>query len=105
MAGRRLPGTTSPTRRRLISPGPPWCTGDGHGLVVNRPVNGTMYYFRVTAVNRVGEGPASGEAKAVPATVPGTPAGLTATPGKSKVTLRWAAPPSGGSPITGYIIH
>jgi predicted phage tail protein len=68
-------------------------------------VNGTTYYFRVTAVNRVGEGPASAEAKAVPATVPGAPVGLTATPGKSKVTLAWAAPASGGSPITGYIIY
>ena len=67
-------------------------------------VNGTPYYFRVTAVNRAGEGPASAEAKAVPVTVPGAPAGLTATPGNSGVTLAWTAPASGGAPIRGYII-
>jgi titin len=79
--------------------------GTGTAMTVTGLVNGTTYYFRVTAVNRVGEGPASVEAKAVPATVPGAPVGLTATPGKSKVTLTWAAPASGGSPITGYIIY
>ena len=67
-------------------------------------VNGTPYYFRVTAVNRVGEGPAA-EVTAVPVTVPGAPAGLTATPGNSEVTLSWAAPASGGTPISGYIIY
>ena len=74
-------------------------------MTVTGLVNGTPYYFRVTAVNRVGEGPASAEVKAVPVTVPGAPVGLTATPGKSKVTLTWAAPASGGAPITGYIIY
>jgi predicted phage tail protein len=79
--------------------------GTGTAVTVTGLVNGTTYYFRVTAVNQVGEGPASGEAQAVPATVPGAPVRLTATPGKSKVTLTWVAPASGGSPITGYIIY
>jgi predicted phage tail protein len=79
--------------------------GTGTAVTVTGLVNGTPYYFRVTAVNRVGGGPASAGAKAVPATVPGAPVGLTATPGKSKVTLAWAPPASGGSPITGYIIY
>ena len=79
--------------------------GTGTAVTVTGLVNGTTYYFRVTAVNRIGAGPASAAAKAVPVTVPGAPIGLTATPGRSKVTLRWAAPPSGGSPITGYIIY
>ena len=66
--------------------------------------NGTTYYFRVTAVNRVGGGPASSEVSAVPLTVPGAPTGLTATPGNSRVTLSWAAPPSGGAAISDYLI-
>ena len=77
----------------------------GTVVTVTSLVNGTRYYFRVTAVNRVGEGPASNEVSAVPLTVPGAPAGLTATPGNSRVTLSWAAPASGGAAISGYIIY
>jgi predicted phage tail protein len=77
----------------------------GTVVMVTGLVNGTTYYFRVTAVNRVGEGPASTEAKAVPVTVPGAPAGLTATPGNSRVTLAWTAPASGGAAISGYLIY
>ena len=66
------------------------------GYKVTGLVNGTTYYFRVTAVNRVGQGPASAEVKAVPATVPGAPAGLTATPGDGQVTLSWKASASDG---------
>ena len=77
----------------------------GTAVVLVGLVNGTPYYFRVTAVNRVGEGPAA-EVKAVPVTVPGAPAGLTATPGNAQVTLSWAAPASdGGSPVSGYIVY
>jgi predicted phage tail protein len=78
----------------------------GTAVVLVGLVNGTPYYFRVTAVNGVGEGPASSEVLATPVTVPGAPAGLTATPSNSRVTLSWAAPASdGGSAVTGYIIY
>jgi predicted phage tail protein len=71
------------------------------GLVV-----GTTYHFKVRAVNRVGAGPLSEEAKTVGVTVPGAPARLTVTPGKSRMTLSWAAPASnGGLPISGYVIY
>ena len=76
----------------------------GSVITVTGLVSGTTYYFRVTAVNRVGEGLAA-EAKAIPVTVPGAPAELTATPGNSRVTLSWAAPVSGGAAISGYIIY
>lgn len=85
--------------------GAPVAKVTGTVVTVTGLVNGTPYYFRVTAVNRVGEGPASAEAKAVPVTVPGAPTGLTATPGNSRVILSWAAPASGGAAISGYIIY
>jgi hypothetical protein len=45
-------------------------------------------------------------APAVPATVPGMPTGLTATPGNSQVSLSWVAPSSdGGLAVTGYDIY
>jgi Fibronectin type III domain len=68
-------------------------------------VNGTTYFFQVTAVNPVGEGQAS-QVSAVPVTVPGAPAGLTVTPGDTRVRLAWTAPASnGGTSISGYNVY
>ncbi|TLZ81258.1 MAG: fibronectin type III domain-containing protein, partial [Methanobacteriota archaeon] len=71
--------------------------------------NGVTYYYQVSAVNNVGEGPRSNEASATPtapATPPGAPQGLGATAGDATVTLAWSAPSSnGGSPITNYRIY
>jgi fibronectin type 3 domain-containing protein len=69
--------------------------------------NGTTYYFKVSAVNAVGESSLSTEASATPATVPSPPLSLTATQAKGKgVVLSWAAPTSsGGLAITGYRIY
>jgi hypothetical protein len=69
--------------------------------------NGTTYYFKVSAVNAVGEGSLSNEASATPGTVPSAPLGLTATPHRSKgVVLNWSVPTStGGLAITGYRIY
>ncbi len=65
--------------------------------------NGETYGFRVRAVNGVGPGPASEPTSATPATVPGAPRSLTATPGDQRVTLVWERPAdNGGLPITGY---
>jgi predicted phage tail protein len=77
----------------------------GTAVTVTGLANGTTYYFRATAVNKVGEGPASDEVPVTPLTVPGAPVGLTAAPGDAKVTLVWDPPASdGGSPVSGYII-
>lgn len=69
-------------------------------------VNGTTYYYKVTAVNTTGEGPASNEASATPASVtaPSAPQNLSARAATGKgVQLTWVAPASnGGSAITGY---
>jgi YHS domain-containing protein len=68
--------------------------------------NGITYYFTVVAVNAAGPSPPSNEASAVPVTVPGAPAGLSAAPGNGQVALSWTAPASdGGSPVTGYLIY
>ena len=77
----------------------------GTVVTVTGLANGTTYYFKVAAVNRIGEGPGT-VTEAVPVTTPGAPAALTATPGDSQVTLSWAAPASdGGAPISDYIVY
>src|SRR3989440_210932 len=74
--------------------------------------NGVTYYYQVSAVNNVGEGPRSNEASATPSapppppTPPSAPTNLVATVGNAQVTLTWQAPASnGGSPITNYRIY
>jgi predicted phage tail protein len=89
--------------------GQPVASVKGTSVTVQQLANGTTYYFKVTAVNQAGEGPASGVASATPAaaiTEPGPPAGLAATPGDRRVTLSWTAPSSdGGAKISGYLIY
>jgi predicted phage tail protein len=84
-----------------------WAAGvTGTALALVGLVNGTPYYFRVTAVNKVGESQPSSVVPATPVTVPGVPAGLTAAAGNAQVTLKWDTPASdGGSPVTGYDLH
>ncbi len=68
--------------------------------------NGQTYYYRVSAVNAVGEGPLSPELSSIPALPPIEPVWLVASPSSQQVTLNWTAPLSdGGSPITGYRIY
>jgi fibronectin type 3 domain-containing protein len=75
--------------------GPPFTDG---GLV-----NGTQYFYKVSAVNSAGEGPVSNEASATPATVPGAPQNLVAVAGNASVSLSWTAPASnGGAAVTSY---
>src|SRR6476646_418861 len=68
--------------------------------------NGTTYYYKVSALNAIGEGGLSNERSAIllaQATVPGAPSLTSATPGNGQVSLAWGAPASnGGSAITSY---
>jgi large repetitive protein len=72
-------------------------------------VAGTSYTFTVTAINSIGSGPASGAATATASTVPDAPSAVTGTNATGiaynaspQVTVTWAAPSTGGAPITGY---
>ncbi len=81
----------------------------GTSATVTGLTNGTRYSFKVTAVNKAGEGPTSGAASATPTaatTSPGPPNGLAASPADGKVTLSWTAPGSdGGAAISGYEVY
>jgi fibronectin type 3 domain-containing protein len=71
-------------------------------------VSGTPYYYTVKAVNAAGVGPASNEASATAATVPGVPSaplGLTPVVGSNYVLLNWTAPITVGSGITNYKLY
>jgi fibronectin type 3 domain-containing protein len=59
---------------------------------------GTTYFYVVSAINAVGEGPRSNESNITAGNPPHVPTGLTATGGNSQVNLRWSAPTSGGTP-------
>ncbi|OLS15326.1 MAG: Fibronectin type III domain protein, partial [Promethearchaeota archaeon CR_4] len=68
--------------------------------------NGQTYYYRVAAVNAVGEGSNATEVSATPTTVPSAPQNLQAIGIKGLIFLTWEAPSSdGGSPITNYKIY
>ena len=71
--------------------------------------NGFTYYYRVSAVNLVGEGLKSNEVSATPkapVTVPSAPTLSSAIPGDKYVALTWTAPANnGGSAIDYYVIY
>jgi hypothetical protein len=65
--------------------------------------NGTLYTFRIRAVNAIGNGPASAPETATPSTIPDPPTGLTGIHGNQQVRLSWIPPvDDGGNTISSY---
>jgi fibronectin type 3 domain-containing protein len=71
--------------------------------------NGTTYYYRVTAVNSVGESAPTEVVSATPfqaSLLPSAPTDLSAVVKNGAIELTWSAPSSdGGSTITGYLVY
>ena len=75
-------------------------TGGSSPIVVTALDNGHTYTCVVHATNNEGDGPDSlASASTVPATVPGTPAQPTLTPGDTQIAVAFVAPGNGGSAI------
>jgi fibronectin type 3 domain-containing protein len=67
--------------------------------------NGLTYFYKVTAINALGEGPQSNETSSTPCSRPSEPRNLVATAGDREVALSWIAPVSdGGFAISGFVI-
>jgi subtilisin family serine protease len=95
-------GTTSGGETNLITVGVQNAYDDSSAI------NGTTYYYQVSAVNSVGEGLRSNEVSATPQppSKPTAPRNLRAASANNGVTLTWQAPSSSGSSsITGYKIY
>ena len=93
-------GADSYSVKRATASGGPFATLAG-GLTSTSysdtsAVNGTTYYYVVTASNLGGESEASPQASATPVAPPVAPAGLAATAGNATATLTWG-PVAGAS--------
>ena len=75
------------------------------GYVHTSLTNGVTYYYSISAVTSIGEGPRSSPVSATPLSVPEAPSELTAAPGAKSITLTWTAPANGGTNVTGYKIY
>ena len=80
--------------------------GDLTAHTDNTVTNGVRYYYQVSAVNAVGEGPRSNEVSSTPTGPPSAPRSLQASAGDGTVVLTWQVPTSdGGWPTTNYRIY
>ena len=93
-----------------LGTGGTWTTfADGTSTATSATVTGltggSAYYFRVAAVNVIGQGSYSSTSSAVtPLTpaVPSTPAAPTCVPSSGQLAVSWVAPAANGSAITSY---
>lgn len=102
--------------RAISTPGGFTNTGSSSPIVVSGLTNGVSYTFTVRATNALGNSAESAASNAAvpqnPATVPGQPTGVSATPGAQptyadwRATVSFTAPASdGGSAILDYLVQ
>jgi fibronectin type 3 domain-containing protein len=88
-------GATSYNVKRATVSGGPYSTigsPTSPSYTDTTAVNGTTYYYVVSAVNSAGESANSAQVSATPScSLPSVPAGLSATPGDAQVALSWSA--------------
>ncbi len=68
-------------------------------------VNGNPYYYRVSAMNAMGEGPQCAEVHDSPAKVPSAPVIISVSFSSGSADLAWSSPDNGGRPVTGYAVY
>jgi hypothetical protein len=68
-------------------------------------VGGTSYSYTVKAVDLYGTSADSNTASAIATTKPAAPTSASATAGVNANTVQWAAPSTGGKPITNYFVQ
>ena len=102
-----VPGVSKYYVKRGTAHGGPYTLiSPAGGVAVNTytdatAVNGTTYYYVVTAVNSSGESPSSNEATATPLAPPDVPLALTASAGNAQVQLLWSTSTRAAS----YVIY
>lgn len=85
----------------------PHAASTGTTATVTGLTNGTPYYFRVAGISASGTGLfAYLSGTLTPATIPGAPSSISASPGATQLAVSWTAPASnGGAAITDYVVE
>lgn len=78
-------------------------TPGGTSAIVTGPTDGTVVWFRVTAINGLGAGAPSSSVLLTFAAQPGAPV-VSATPADGSVSVSWTAAAPNGSPVSSYSV-